>query len=97
MCAGRPRLEPDSSWAGEEAGLWGVVEDHRLGLHCSSAGTYGAHQSQVTIALANSNKLAVVWCDENLQCCRYTVRNYCGVQQWFSLHKSKMVDFKQRV
>lgn len=47
MCAGRPRLEQDTHWAGEEAGPREAVEDHRLGPHHDSAGAYGAHQSQV--------------------------------------------------
>lgn len=65
MCAGRPRLEPDTQRAGEEAGPWGAVEDHRLGPHHGSAGTYGAHQSQVSVTLSNSNK-PPVQCEDNI-------------------------------
>lgn len=58
MCAGWPRLESHSHRAGEEAGTWGAVEDHQLGLHFRSAGTYGAQQSQVSNTLScNKNKL----------------------------------------
>lgn len=56
VCAGRPRLELDSHWAGEEAGLWGPVEDHGLGPHHGSADAYGAHQSRVSNVFSYSGK-----------------------------------------
>lgn len=56
VCAGRPRLELDSHWAGEEAGLSGPVEDHGLGPHHGSADAYGAHQSRVSNVFSYSGK-----------------------------------------
>lgn len=49
VCDGGPRLDPDTPWAGEEVGPWRDLEDCGLGLHSGSAGTYGAHQSQVSM------------------------------------------------
>lgn len=43
VCAGWTRLQPDSHSVGAEARPWGVLEDHRLGLHHGFTGKHDAH------------------------------------------------------